>query len=191
MINRSKVGDCSRCSAKNVAGRKRAKDFLCMNCCRNDDTKKQLAKSKVRQLVHYQKVEGIVDDIQTLTIELDFVVSRYVRLAAMGKDHKVTCYTCGVRKDWKLIQCGHYKDRQHLGLRWELINLRPQCKYCNCDLDGNLEVYEANLRKENLGALEYMEETFRQVTKPTRDDLKQLLYDFQQKLRLVENSKLK
>lgn len=162
----------------------------CKECANIDSFKKRSAlandKSKIRGLGTYQKVEGIVDSLQELIIDLDRVVSRYVRLAEMGKDHKCGCYTCSTRKDWKAMQCGHYINRQHLGLRWELPNLRVQCPNCNITLRGNIEVYAANLEREQKGIVEWLEETAREVAKPTKDELKQLLFHFQQKLKLVE-----
>jgi hypothetical protein len=190
LIATSKRADCGRCFAKNTQCRKRGKIYLCLHCCRQDDMAKQSAKARakysLRSLVTFQRDEGIVDSIQELTIDLDRVVSRYVRLAAMDKDHKCKCYTCSTKKDWSKMQCGHYISRQHLGLRWELSNLRVQCPTCNVTQRGNIAVFAENLEKEHSGVVEWLQETARDAAKPTRNELKQLLFDFQQKLKLVE-----
>ncbi len=190
LIPNSKIGDCDRCFAKSTQVRKRQKVLLCLHCCRQDDVAKmgakQRAKLAVRSLGTFQREEGIVDSMQELIIDLDRVVSRYVRLAAMGKDHKVQCYTCSTKKDWKKMQCGHYINRQHLGLRWETMNNKVQCPTCNITLRGNLEVYAKNLEKEQKGIVDWLEGEAHMVTKPTKDELKQLLFHFQQKLKLVE-----
>jgi len=194
LIATSKIADCDRCFARNTQCRKRGKTMLCLHCCRQDDVAKQGAKYRaklaVRTLGTFQKEEGIVDSIQELIIDLDRVVSRYVRLAAMEKDHKVQCYTCSTKREWNRMQCGHFINRQHLGLRWELSNLRPQCPNCNITLSGNIGAYAVNLEKEQKGIVEWLEETSREVAKPTKDELKQLLTHFQQKIKLVE-TKLK
>ena len=55
------------------------------------------------------------------------------------------CYTCGVRKHWKELQCGHYI---HARLDYELNNLRPKCQRCNKWLHGNSGIYGEKLIKE-------------------------------------------
>ena len=190
LIANSKIGNCTVCNATNTECRKRQKDLICLSCCRTQDIKKQLykqsEKSKVRGLQTYQKVEGIIDSTQELIIDLDRVVSKYVRLAAMGKDRKCECYTCGSKRDWTKMQCGHFISRSHLATRWELANLRVQCPVCNVNDYGNLAQYEAYLEEEHKGITEWLKEQSRIVYSPSRDELKQLLFDFQQRLKLVE-----
>jgi len=146
LIANSKVGDCSRCGNTDTQVRKRGKDLVCLFCCRTEDVGKQVErakmKGKVRSLITYEREEGILDSIQELTLDLDRVVSRYVRLAAMGKDHKCDCYTCDVRKDWQKMQAGHFISRKQLSLRWDTTNnIRVQCNQCNVNLHGTLKVY--------------------------------------------------
>ena len=194
LIANSKYGDCTCCSSTNVQCRKRGKDLICLSCCKTIDTKKQVAKANTRNAVRslgtYQREEGIVDSIQELIIDIDRVASKYVRLAAMDKEHKVECFTCGVRKNWKVMQNGHFIARAALATRWELANLKPQCSYCNVTLHGNIDEYKSRLEAEHKGITDYLYEQSKEVSKPSRDELKQLLFDFQQKLRVVE-SKLK
>lgn len=191
LIATSKYGDCSFCPSTNTSVVKRGRDYYCNNCKKNADNKKQLAKQRekqqVRSLVSFQKEEGIVDSIQELIIDLDRVVSRYVRLAAMGKDHKIECFTCSRKLDWNRIHAGHFINRVHLGLRWDVTNnLRPQCPTCNITLRGNIAVFKRKLEEESKGIVEWLEETAREVAKPTKDELKQLLSHYQHKLKLVE-----
>lgn len=192
-----KIGDCSidGCGLTETQGRKVGKKFICANHYSDIKRKEQIAKANVRQsvrgLVKYERQEGILDNTQELILDLDRVVSRYVRLAAMGKDHKCDCYTCGVRKEWTKMQAGHFISRKHLSLRWNTTyNIKVQCNDCNVCKHGNLEVYIENLEKEQPGIVEYLKEQSRQVENTTRTELKILLFDFQQKLKLVE-TKLK
>lgn len=190
----SKFGNCCQCNAVDTNVVKVGKETYCLNCHRNNKAKVQVQKAtvrqKVRSLINYEKSEGILDSVQELILDLDRVVSRYVRLAAMGKDHKVECFTCNTKKDWKIIQCGHFIARQHLSVRWELANMKPQCPFCNITLHGNLDEYTKRLNMEHKGITDYLQEQAREVAKPTRDELKMLLFDFQQKLKTVE-TKLK
>lgn len=192
LIANSKIGNCSTCPARDTECRKRGKDLICLNCCRTQDVKKQLAKqadrSKVRSLATYQRVEGIMDDISELTVDLDRVVSRWLRLSIMGADRKCECYTCGTRKEWTKMQAGHFISRKHLSLRWDTTyNLHVQCNHCNVNLHGNLKVYAEKLESEHGGIVEWLQDQSRQVENTTRTELKILLSDFQQKLRLAEN----
>jgi hypothetical protein len=57
---------------------------------------------------------------------------------------------------------------------------------CNCFQFGNLEEYENRLHTENSGLVEYLQETARQVTKPTKDELKSLIIEYRSKLNLVK-----
>ncbi len=190
LIAQTKYGDCSVCPATNTNVVKRGKELFCLSCARTADVKKQSEKQRtklaVRGLVTYQKVEGVIDSQQELIIDLDRVVSRYVRLATMDKEHKCQCFTCSTRKRWQDMQLGHFISRSHLGLRWESSNNKCQCPHCNVTLRGNLEVYAINLEAEQKGITEWLYEQSKQVYSPTRDELKQLLFDFQQKLKLVE-----
>jgi len=193
LIANSKHGLCSICGQTSSC-RKRGKELICTQCCKTIDTKKQLAKAnekqKVRSLGTYQKEEGIVDSIQELTMDLDRVISRYIRLRDMEKDGKITCYTCDNRVKWEKAHAMHFCNRQHLGTRFLLQNLRSGCYDCNVTQRGNLIEYAKRLNKENNGLAEWLTEQSRQVISPTRQELKEILFDFHQKLRLVE-TKLK
>lgn len=65
-----------------------------------------------------------------------------------------TCFTCGKRLPWRETQVGHFKSRGHLGLRWDLDNVKPQCFNCNVTLGGNLEEYAKRLGEEMVMTLE-------------------------------------
>lgn len=51
LIPNTKTGDCSRCTNKNTAVKKRGKLLLCTFCCRRDDVAKQLKKQRERAQV--------------------------------------------------------------------------------------------------------------------------------------------
>lgn len=67
------------------------------------------------------------------------------------------CFTCGVRKFWKELQCGHYVSRQYLTLRYDGRNCHPQCYGCNIAKKGNLDTYAINLMNK------YGEDILRQL----------------------------
>lgn len=155
----------------------------CQQCSKIEDTQKRFA----------QEDEGEqVEDLSGLIEDLDRVFSRYIRLKYANNDGFVSCFTCDdyPPMHFTKMQCGHYISRIHLATRWEENNCRPQNEHCNCNLHGNLEVYKERLEKEQTGITDWLKEQSRQVTKPTRFELKELLLTYRQKLKLVE-AKLK
>ena len=80
----------------------------------------------------------------------------------------------------------HFINRQHLGTRFLLANLRSGCFTCNVEKRGNIEVYGEKLNAETPDIVEWLQEQSRSVVSLTQSDLKELLFDFRQKLRLVE-----
>jgi hypothetical protein len=51
---------------------------------------------------------------------------------------------------------------------------------------GNLEEFEYKLDEENNGVVEYLRELARQVTKPTKEELKSLIIEYRSKLNLIK-----
>ncbi len=192
LIANSKIGDCSRCSNKDTAVRKRGKDLVCLFCCRTEDVAKMEAKSKmknkVRSLITYERTEGILDSQQELILDLDRVTSRMVRLMAVEKDGNIQCFTCSSKKPLKQMHCGHFIPRANLVFRFDwTYNLRPQCPNCNVTLRGNLIEYAKRLNEERPNITEWMHEEARKVYSPSKDELKQMLVDYQQRLNILEN----
>ena len=86
--------------------------------------------------------------LSKLTKELDRVFSIYIRSKAADNNGVAECYTCGVRKPWKDLQCGHFVSRAHRSVRWEAKNCRVQCYACNVMRSGNLAEFTVRLQKE-------------------------------------------
>lgn len=190
-LPQTKWGQCCQCGATETNVVKVAKDYFCIPCHQENKTKAQIKKASVRQqvrgLVKYERAEGILDSTQELILDLDRVVSRYLRLREMDKDGKCQCFTCTSRREWNKVHAGHFISRTHLGLRWDLTyNLRVQCPICNVQLHGNYVSFKMNLEAEQRGITDYLYEKSKEVYSPTRDELKMLLHEFQLKLSIVE-----
>ena len=69
-------------------------------------------------------------ELQKLKKKADKVVSDFVRKKD-SVDGIATCYTCGSKKEWKRMQCGHFVSRNNSATRYDLNNLRVQCAGCN------------------------------------------------------------
>lgn len=184
------IKECYQCGTTDTAGRKVAKDTYCLDCYNSNKVQQQLIKAnlktRVRHLGNKQRNSSDYDELQDLKIDIDRVVSRYVRLKEIDSEHKCECFTCGRKAHYLKQHCGHFINRVHLATRWLIQNLRVQCVKCNIELRGNIKVYAERLEEENKGSVEFLQELSRTVEHPTRDDLKQLLFDYQQKLKLVE-----
>jgi hypothetical protein len=160
-------------------------------CNNANKAKKQIAnanlKQKVRGLIKYERAEGILDSISELTIDIDRVMSRYIRLRDMGKDHKIICYTCDKPVPYQKAQAMHFINRSHMGTRFLTENVKSGCFTCNVEKRGNLEVFAERLEKEHKGIVEWLTEQSHTVQNVTREELKHILFDYQQKLNIVEN----
>jgi hypothetical protein len=184
------IEECCQCRVTDTPGSKVGKETYCLNCHRANKAQQQIEKAnlknKVRQLGSKQRNDATYDELQDLKIDLDRVVSRYVRLRDIDSQERATCFTCDKKVHYLRLDCGHFVPRVHISTRWLIQNLKPQCKMCNIELRGNLKIYAERLELENKGILEYLQQQARVVAHPTREELKHLLFDYQQKLRLVE-----
>lgn len=75
--------------------------------------------------------------------ELDAIFSKYIRYRDAGK-----CYTCGLQKEPKQMQNGHFVPRQYLAVRWDEINCHCQCYACNMLYNGQPSRYAQRLRQD-------------------------------------------
>jgi len=74
------------------------------------------------------------------------LVSEYVRRSAANEHGIVLCFTCGKPHMWTDMDCGHYIHKDCLD--YDLVNLHPQCGYCNRRLHGNRGIYAERLIAE-------------------------------------------
>lgn len=125
------------------------------------------------------------DSLSNLIEDLDLVFSRYIRIKYTNSDGFCECYTCGKVDRYINLQCGHYIPRANLSTRFLEQNCRPQCKTCNEYKSGNLNEFTNNLKKEQLGILDWLLETSKQISKPTRDEVKQLLIQYRYKFNIL------
>lgn len=189
-LPQSKFGSCSSCGATDTNVVKVKKDLFCISCHQANKTKVQIQKAgnrqRCRSLINYERAEGILDSISELTLDIDRVLSRYIRLRDMGKDHKIICYTCDKPVPYQKAHAMHFINRQHIGTRFLIQNVKSGCFTCNVEKRGNLEVFAKRLEIETPGIVEWLTEQSHVVTNVTKNELKEILFDYQQKLNLVE-----
>ena len=115
--------------------------------------------------------------------ELDKVYSKYVR-NKYAKNGMVECYTCGVIKPIKEMDCGHYISRRVMSTRWFEKNTKPQCRACNRFQEGNKPKFALHLKAEyGSGILEELDQISRILVKPTNDKLMAMIDYYKRELK--------
>ena len=77
----------------------------------------------------------------------DAVFSIFIRQRGKG-----ICFTCGLMRTWKEMQCGHFNSRSHSITRYDEINCQSQCLNCNIWRRGNIPEFALRLdEKYGLG----------------------------------------
>lgn len=80
--------------------------------------------------------------------KLDTVFSTYIRMKNADQNGCCTCITCGKKFHWKKLDAGHFVNRKHLSLRWNEINVQPQCIAENRFDEGNLPAFGIALQQK-------------------------------------------
>jgi len=199
-INRTKWGRCSVCGGAEQEVVKVKKELFCLNCRNAQKAEEQIKKANrrtaARNAGNKLRRENILgnqysEDYEAaersaLVHDIDFVFSRCVRMMYADSAGLCSCYTCFLVQHWSMNQCGHFIKRGNTAVRWDFRNAKPQCRKCNENLHGNLEVYEKYLEMEHPGLPDQLKEISREPYKWSRDELKQLLIDLRAKLKIIE-----
>ena len=96
--------------------------------------------------------------------------SRFIRLKNAfdyGGTIVTRCYTCNKTYNVKNLDCGHYINREHISVRFNENNARPQCTYCNHYRSGKHFDFGVKLAKE-IGVEEF--DNLRQLAMFTDND---------------------
>ena len=83
--------------------------------------------------------------------KLDAALSKYIRSSNADDNGYVECFTCGVTKNWKECDAGHFQSRAKYSTRWlydldaGMVNIMPQCKHCNMTNGGQQYIFGLRL----------------------------------------------
>jgi hypothetical protein len=128
--------------------------------------------------------------LPTLNKKLWKIFSEYIRRKDADENGMVKCIACGALKHWKEIHAGHYIPKSiSLALRFDEVNVNPQCVGCNMFRHGNLTQYAISLRlKHGEHILEALDVARRegQNMKMTRTDYEWLIGKYKQRLADLE-----
>jgi len=106
------------------------------------------------------------------------LLSEYVR-----KRDKGSCFTCGVIKEWKEQQSGHYIHGCTKATWLNEDNVHCQCSRCNMYLNGNLRVYTLYMiKKYGIKKVEALEQLSKKEHYFNRKELTDLIIYFKKKL---------
>ena len=73
---------------------------------------------------------------QKLIKKIDRLFSEYIRLKHADHSGNCKCITCERTFYYKDIDAGHFVSRRHIIVRFDELNVHPQCKRCNRFLNG-------------------------------------------------------
>jgi hypothetical protein len=105
------------------------------------------------------------------------IFSKYIRFIR----DKGVCYTCGVKKDPKEMDAGHYKHCDCLD--FDEMNIHCQCSNCNRNLRGNSKSYERRLISEyGEGEVEHLKIRAKKIKQYEDDELQLIIDTYKEKL---------
>tara|TARA_R100000655_G_scaffold68955_1_gene107198 strand:+ start:205 stop:588 length:384 start_codon:yes stop_codon:yes gene_type:complete len=108
-----------------------------------------------------------------LVKKLDQIFSKYIRWYYADANGYVECFTCGVTKPVKEMQCGHFQSRRHYATRWLSDNCRVQCVKCNMFEQGQQFIFGNKLKAE-IG-----EDKFDEVIQLSKTSVKRTKQDYE------------
>lgn len=145
----------------------------CADCAKKEGVAKGDAKEQENEFA------GLIED-------LDALFSRFIKRKYADAGGMVRCYTCDRQEPINMIQNGHYISRQHLFLRWDERNARPQCDICNCMKHGNIKEYTKRLEAENPGITDLLREESRVPYKWSKHELQSMVREYTNKLKALK-----
>ena len=109
--------------------------------------------------------------------------SQYIRQRDKG-----VCFTCGIKKDWRLQNAGHFiPQSSHSDTMFSEVNVNCQCVRCNEWKHGNLGVYASKIiEKYGLDKLKELERHRDRVKIWKIPELEELIEFYKKKLRELE-----
>lgn len=127
--------------------------------------------------------------IAQLKKEADRVHSIYIRMRDADDTGEAECITCGVKKHWKDLQCGHFVSRKVNLLRYDELNTSAQCVGCNMFKAGEQYAYSKALDlKFGPGKAEELWAQRFDTHKFTRQELESIIEDRKTQIKWMEDA---
>ena len=152
--------------------------------CFNEDCKKVWIETEhAKQWVKRKKeLKEELETVQSLMKKAQKQVNTFIR----ERDKNKPCVSCGKPLKEK-FDCGHYIASTFKIHTFRESNLHGQCVYCNQYLSANLIEYRKELIKRvGVEEVEYLEASKHLEANFTRQELKQLIEEYKQKVKQLK-----
>ena len=170
---------CKNCSDKFEPIR-----FNMKYCLKDECIKVFVEKTKEQQWKKTKAKSKL--DLMTLSDYLRLTqqtFNKFIRLRDKGN----VCISC--QKKPLKENAGHFFNaNNHYNVRFDERNVNLQCEHCNTYLSGNLIEYQRNLiHKIGIESYHELEADARKTRKFTKDELKEIITEYKQKVKQLEN----
>jgi hypothetical protein len=154
--------------------------------CQKDECIRSMV-YEAKEKLWKQNKKKMKEDIMTVQDYMKIAqqtFNKYIRLRDRGNN----CISCGLKP--KKENAGHfYSAGTHTAVRFDERNVHLQCEHCNSFLSGNLLKYRENLlAKLGFEEFERLSVDAMKTRKYTREELKEVIKVYKQKIKDVSNS---
>jgi hypothetical protein len=127
---------------------------------------------------------------KTLEAKLDKIFSEYVRLEQADDKGMCICVSCGIMKYWQDIDAGHFYSRQHRSVRWDEMNVHPECRYCNrFNIDHHIGYFKFMLDRYGVYKMQELTDRKNTAKKWTREELQELIDIYTERVKQLKREK--
>lgn len=132
-----------------------------------------------------KKMQADIETVQELMKAAQVVFNKFIRI----RDKDKPCISCGSKLENK-FDAGHYfSSGGHKAVTFDEDNVHGQCVACNQWKHGNLIQYQIGIEQRIGGErLMQLHEKAHQSVKYTRDELRNLIATYKQKIKNLEKS---
>lgn len=117
--------------------------------------------------------------LAALKRKCDKVFSEHIRQMDADRYGETACITCGIRRHWRELQCGHFISRVYLSTRYSLENCHVQCGACNVLRRGNMAEYASYIQRAyGYGVIESLLAEKRKTVRFSRADYERMIGEF-------------
>ena len=169
---------------KNCKEKFEPKTFLQKYCFKDECMKVFVEKTKDKAWKEKkQKMQQELETIQDYVKMTQIIFNKFIRLRDKGQ----VCISC--QKPALKENAGHFFNaNNHWNIRFDERNCHLQCEHCNTYLSGNLIEYQRNLiHKIGIESYHELEAEARKTRKFTKDELKEIITEYKQKVKQLEN----
>lgn len=112
--------------------------------------------------------------------------SKYIRQSSADWRGYATCVTCGVTKQWKELQAGHFVGGRNNALLFDERGIHCQCYGCNVCKSGNIVEYFRFMQQKYGKKADKVIDELRRLSKTqktfTRQELEDLIQEYKNKI---------